>query len=433
MFGGEVLLLLILFGLALLVIAASAPMIPVRRRRHASDTFPVVTIGLLVLNLLLFLGTSHGGFLDQDVARGWGLTPRDSSVITLLTSVFLHGSWLHLGGNLLGLWLFGPHVEEALGRLEYLLFYLGCGVAAGLLHVVVAVTFLPAAAAVPMIGASGAIFGVLGLFAVRFYRARVRVFLVAQIPAVWAVCLFATLQVVNGVAAVRDGGRSDATANWAHVGGFVFGMLLAVPLRMREDGKREYRLEDAEIAVAEGRLDQAAAFYRLALVEKPDDAASHRALARVCARLRQGEAAHRHFLDALRLYLRSNESPSVASLYDEACHSFETFSLPPTLLQRVASACEEAYQFPLAQRALSELCRDHPDAREAELALLRLGKIHLQKLNQPQNAAGIFAEFLRLYPHSEWHDHAERLLHEAQRDTRNVGGSGGPPLPATPG
>ena len=115
MFGGEVLLLLILFGLALLVIAASAPMIPVRRRRHASNTFPVVTIGLLVLNLLLFLGTSHGGFLDQDVARGWGLTPRDSSVITLLTSVFLHGSWLHLGGNLLGAGTGQQFIELALG------------------------------------------------------------------------------------------------------------------------------------------------------------------------------------------------------------------------------------------------------------------------------------------------------------------------------
>ncbi len=426
MFGGEILLLVLLVGLAGVFLAAlAAPLVPVRRR--ALSSFPVVTLGLIALNLYLFAVTSPGGSLTVEVARAWGLTPRDASLVTLLTSAFLHGSWLHLGGNMLGLALFGPHVEEALGRLEYLLFYVGCGVAAGLLHVVVSATLMPAAAGVPMVGASGALFGVLGLFAVRFYRARVRVFLVAEVPAVWAVSGFALLQVVWGLLSLGGGGRGDNTANWAHVGGFLFGMLLAVPLRMREEGKREYRLEDAQAALGAGRLDQAAAFYRLALGEKPDDAATHRALARVCVRLGQTEAAHRHFTDALRFLVRAGESPAVADLYEEIGRNFKTFPLPPSLLYRTACACEEAHRFPLALGALGELCREFPAAFEAEMALLRMGKLHLGKMDQPESAAGILEEFLRLYPASEWRSHVERLLLEA-RQAQCPG-----PLPAAQG
>ena len=424
MFGGEVLLLLLLLGLAGVVLAALAlPLVPARRR--ALQTFPAVTVGLIVLNTYLFLITSHGGQLSEEIARGWGLTPQSATLITLLTSAFLHGSWLHLGGNMVGLALFGPHVEEALGRIEYLLFYIGCGIAAGLLHVIVSATLLPGAADVPMIGASGAIFGVLGLFAVRFYRARVRVLLFAHVPAIWAVGCFAALQVIAGVASLADGGRSDSTANWAHVGGFLFGMLLALPLKMREDGRREYQKEDAEDAASAGRMDQAAAYYRLLLTDKPDDVEAHRALGRVCVQLGQGEAAHRHFTDALRLSLRAGHSPAVADVYEEVCLSFTAFPLPPSLLQRVGSACEEMQRFPLALRALGDLCRDFPQAPEAEMALLRMGKLHLQRLGQPDSAQGILEEFLRLYPASEWRTHVQRLLGEA-RQAQHPGG----PLPA---
>lgn len=420
MLGLELLILLVFLA------ALVAPLIPVRRRAGAA--FPAVTVCLLTLNILVFAATSQEGELTRSIAESWGLVPSAPTLLALVTSVFLHGSWLHLAGNMLGLWLFGPHVEEALGRVEYVLFYIGCGVAASLLHLVMAATLLPGAASVPMVGASGAIFGILGLFAVRFYRARVRVFLVAQIPAVWAVGCFAALQVFYGVSELANPRSGDGTATWAHVGGFLFGMILAVPLRMREDGAQEYRLEDAESAASAGRLEQAAAHYRLALTETPGSPDTHRALARVCAGLGQSEAAFRHFNDALRLSLRAGNAPAAADVYAEARERFEAFPLPAPQLYRVASACEEAQQYALALLALSELCRDFPDAREAEIALFRMGKLHLSKLDQPQNALGIFAEFLRLYPRSEWQTHAERLLTEARRASQ-----GRNPLPAAPG
>jgi membrane associated rhomboid family serine protease len=413
MLVAPVLLLLLL----LLVVALLAPLVPVRRRRQAGLAgFPAVTAALLVANIVCFAGSLDAeGRLRTEVVRAWGLTPEAPSVVTLLTHMFLHGSWLHLIGNMLGLWLFGPHVEEALGRLEYLLFYVGAGVAAGLLHLLIADTLLPAAAHAPLVGASGAIFGVLGLFAVRFWRARVRVFLIFSVPAVWAVGVFAALQVFNGVLAVADGGASDNTANWAHVGGFLFGALIALPLQMKKDSAKEYGLEDAVKAEQAGRLDEAASHYRTVLTLTPDDADAHHALARVCVQMRQGEAAYRHFMDALRLYIRAGNGPATARVFHDAAESFESLPLTAHFLQRIASACEEAGQYTLAMRALSDLCRDHPDAREAEMSMIRLGKLHLHKLNQPKNAIGVFSEFLRLYPASEWSAHALRLRDEAER------------------
>lgn len=429
MFGGEFLLLLLLglVGVVLLALLLPLvlPLVPIRRR--AFGTFPIVSALLILLNLLVFLATTEAGRLSRAAAHEWGLTPQSASIVTLLTYGFLHGNGMHLLGNLLGLGLFGAHVEEALGRLEFLLFYIGGSLAAGLLHVVVSATIFPAAYTTPMVGASGALFGVLGLFAVRFYRARVRVFLVANVPAVWAIGGFAAYEVVRGLTSLSSGGQSDNTANWAHVGGFLFGVLLALPLRMREDGRREYRQEDAESAAQAGRLDQAAAFYRLLLSEKPEDANAHRALARICVQLGQSEAAHRHFMDTLRLRLRERDSPAAAEIYEEICHSFTTFPLSPLLLQRTASACEEAQRFPLALRALGELCRSFPDAPEAEMGLLRMGKLHLQRLGQPDSAQGILEEFLRLYPSSEWCLHVQRLLGEARQAQRSD------PVPAAGG
>lgn len=416
---------LVLVFLVLLA-ALAAPLIPMRRRRAGFEGFPAVTLALIFLNGIVFAASLTDGRLNEQFIASWGMIPRHATVITLMTHMFLHGGLLHLVGNMIGLWLFGPHVEEALGKVEYLLFYLGSGVAAGLLHLLIAATMMPAAAGAPLVGASGAIFGVLGLFAVRFWRARVRVFLLFSVPAMWAVGAFAAFQVIAALASLADGGASDSTANWAHVGGFVFGALLAIPLRMREDSRLEYGLEDAEKAAALGDNETAAAHYRGILATTPDDPAAHHALGRVCVRMRQSESAYRHYMDALTLYLRANQPLAVAQVYGDAVEAFENFPLAPNLLQRVASACEEAGQFALAQRALSELCRDYPDAREAEMGLLRLGKLHLHKLNQPQNAAGIFSEFLRLYPDSEWAAHARRLREEADAAAGHPSTGGGP-------
>ena len=214
-------------------------MIPLRDTLR-SRTFPIVTVGLLLLNVLIFFQQLKAGPLGERLVFAYGLVPARlvhwddlggpagvARWLPLVTSQFLHGGFLHLAGNLLYLWIFGDNVEDRLGHVRFLLFYLLCGVAAGLTQV----AFDPSSP-IPTVGASGAIAGVLGAYLVSFPRARVLTFVpvffipwLIEIPAVIFLLLWFGMQVLSGLASF---GRelTGGVAWWAHVGGFVTGIAL---------------------------------------------------------------------------------------------------------------------------------------------------------------------------------------------------------------
>ncbi len=152
--------------------------------------------------------------------------PQEIAVIpawaTLLTSMFLHGGFMHLAGNMLYLWIFGDNVEEVMGRGRFLVFYLLCGVAAGLTQ-----ALLDPGSKIPMVGASGAISGVLGAYFLLFPRANVKVLMfpfgLVFVPALIVLGLWFLLQLLDGL---RGPSGEGGVAFWAHVGGFVAGMVL---------------------------------------------------------------------------------------------------------------------------------------------------------------------------------------------------------------
>ncbi len=213
------------------------------RDENPTRTFPVLTCLLIAANLAVFLLAAFGpAGLEASILRfgavpfelthpgqsaGYGVE-RASPWLALLASMFLHGGFLHLAGNMLYLWIFGNNVEEALGRARFLIFYLLGGLAAGLTHAL----FNPASKA-PMIGASGAVAAVLGAYALLFPRARVQtlVFLVVYIriipiPAVLVLGLWFLLQIFNA-------GGGGGTAWFAHIGGFLAGLALTLLLVRR--------------------------------------------------------------------------------------------------------------------------------------------------------------------------------------------------------
>ena len=149
--------------------------------------------------------------------------------LTLLTSMFMHGGWLHLGGNMLFLFIFGDNVEHTFGRVFYLLFYLGAGVIASLAQVWAAPDSI-----IPSLGASGAISGVLGAYLVLFPTNRVRVlvwFFILSVPALVVIGLWAALQFFNGFASIAQTQQTGGVAYLAHVGGFVTGVLVGLAVR----------------------------------------------------------------------------------------------------------------------------------------------------------------------------------------------------------
>jgi membrane associated rhomboid family serine protease len=208
---------------------------------------PVVTyvlIGMCVGAFLWQLGQEPGTAALQygmipAVLFGYRQLPPDLAIIppwaTLFTSMFLHGGWLHLGGNMLFLWIFGNNIEDLLGRARYLLLYLCCGVAAALIQALSA-----SHSQVPMVGASGAIAGVLGAYLMTYPRANVHClvwivvfFWIITVPAWVLLGLWFALQLVSGLAARVD---APGVAFWAHVGGFAAGIGLFLLLRPRRVG-----------------------------------------------------------------------------------------------------------------------------------------------------------------------------------------------------
>jgi len=215
------------------------------RSRH----FPIVNyllIGASVLVFLFELGLRRR--LDVFV-HAWGATPLAITaylghlgerspwpLVTLVTSLFIHAGWVHLLGNMLFLWVFGDNVEDAMGHLGYMVFYLASGIGAGLAQVA-----LFADSRVPLIGASGAIAGVLGAYILMFPWASVSVlvpffffFTVIDVPALLLLGLWFLAQFFNGLAAVTYASHvTGGVGWWAHVGGFVLGMILMPFFRRR--------------------------------------------------------------------------------------------------------------------------------------------------------------------------------------------------------
>ena len=222
-------------------------MIPISDDPPGRRTFPIVTITLIALNVLVFLYELSLGSGIDTLFRSAGVTPLEFAVrtdvppaaplgiypATLLTSMFLHGGFLHIGSNMLFLWIFGDNVEDRLGHLRFVGFYLLCGLGASAAHI-----YFNWGSTVPSVGASGAIAGVLAGYMLLFPSATVRTLLIlgpfitmSRVPAIIMIGFWFVTQLVAGLAALGPSAQTTGVAFWAHVGGFVVGLPLVLLLK----------------------------------------------------------------------------------------------------------------------------------------------------------------------------------------------------------
>src|SRR5574337_472295 len=214
-------------------------MIPFRDR-NPSGTFPIVTVSIILINVVVFLiELSLGPRLDSFLFQ-FGVVPikvsypadiPGSTVVNtyfpFLSYMFLHGGFIHLIGNMWYLWIFGDNIEDTLGRFKFILFYLICGIGSAIVHV-----YFNSQSGIPCVGASGAIAGVLGAYMVTFPRARILVLLplfiiweFIELPAIIVLGFWFLIQFFNGTAAISSA-HGGGVAWWAHIGGFVLGIIL---------------------------------------------------------------------------------------------------------------------------------------------------------------------------------------------------------------
>lgn len=216
-------------------------MIPLRDE-NPTRRFPFINYGLIALNVLVFLWQWSLGPYGEIALYRMALIPLNvtsgldmGDVRAILTGMFMHAGLTHLLGNMLYLWIFGDNVEDALGHARYLFFYLAGGAAASLTHV-----FLYPTSQVPTVGASGAIAATLGAYLVLYPHRRVVTLIpfgffiqIARIPAAFVLGMWFLLQLFEGTAALGMAALGGV-AFWAHIGGFVFGMVIGPLLRQRE-------------------------------------------------------------------------------------------------------------------------------------------------------------------------------------------------------
>ncbi len=214
-------------------------MLPLGDDNSTRRTFPIVTYVLIAVNVVVFLLELANGdaFINQ-----WSFVPArfaanpGTEFLTIFSSMFMHAGWIHLGGNMLYLFIFGDNVEDRLGHLRYLVFYLLCGIVASFAQYMTSI-----GSSVPNLGASGAIAGVLGAYIIMFPGERVRVLLgyaVVQMSAVIVIGFWIVLQVISSLStftASSQTGSGGGVAYMAHVGGFIAGIVLTFIFGARTD------------------------------------------------------------------------------------------------------------------------------------------------------------------------------------------------------
>lgn len=235
-------------------------MVPIKDDNPISIT-PFITYALIIVNVLVFIYElsltppelasffEQYSVIPQQITRtleGYAVVQQFPEIFTLFTSQFLHGSWLHIGFNMLFLWIFGNNVEEALGHWKFLIFYLICGALAGLSQ-----WFFSSMSATPNLGASGAIAGVMGAYILKYPQAKVLtlipllfILIPVRIPAVFFLGFWFVQQAFSGVASLdvasNIGMQSGGVAYWAHAGGFIFGFILGPLFGLFANDRRRF-------------------------------------------------------------------------------------------------------------------------------------------------------------------------------------------------
>jgi membrane associated rhomboid family serine protease len=226
-------------------------MIPLNDDNPTSTT-PIVVYLLIGINVVVFFhqlslsATELNSFfqlyavIPRELTASFEGIPTNQPVpeiATLVTSQFLHGGFVHIGFNMLFLWIFGNNIEDSLGRLKFLIFYLGCGILAGLTH-----WFFAMQSTVPTVGASGAIAGVMGAYILKYPKAQILTLLplgffitTVRIPAVFFLGFWFIQQAISSVASLGMPEQTSGVAYWAHAGGFIFGAILGPLLGLFSD------------------------------------------------------------------------------------------------------------------------------------------------------------------------------------------------------
>jgi membrane associated rhomboid family serine protease len=362
---------------------------------------------------------------SASIVSKYAFIPAHPTLLGLISANFLHGGWLHLIGNMWFLWLAGAVLEDTWGRVIYPIFYLVAGVLALQVHAMV-----NAGSMTPTIGASGAIAGLMGAFLVRFPTTKIEMgwlffyrFYRFKMAAYWLLPLWLLTEILYGSAS-----QSSGIAHWAHIGGFIFGALIALGIQksgleqIAEQGIQDKiswvshpLLAEASEQMEKGQLDPAAANLQKLLLEKPDSMDAYRMLQRIYWQ-KSNLPKHCDALEKLlALEIKANDHEgALQTRLDFRNGGGE--KLPAPLWLEFCRMLETQPDISRAAEEYIELARAYPADKQGLLAQMAAGRIYLKRLNRPEEALRFYeAAQASSIPHADWQPTIERGIAEAKK------------------
>jgi membrane associated rhomboid family serine protease len=368
-----------------------------------------------------FEESEHSSVLDN-----FGFVPAHPRPPSYLTANFLHGGWLHLIGNMWFLWLAGFILEDNWGRMIYSVFYLVAGIASLQFY-----AWCSPGSYTPLVGASGAVAALMGAFLVRFPKMKIEMAIVTlfyrfkfKAAAYWLLPLWLAVEFFYGAAL----GQSSSVAHWAHVGGFLFGMLGAFVIQKSGLEQKASAKIEAEIAWAgdpavvqaqealdRGKLEEAVAILENHVAEKPGSTDALVILQQVHWRRNDIPAYQKASVQLIQAQLKAQDA-------DAAWHSYEEFfnasggNLPPAPWLELIRHLENHQNYDRAVAESDRLAQAFPQERPALLALLTAGRLSLKKLNRPDQALRFYkAADSSTVPHLDWETNIKTGIADAER------------------
>jgi membrane associated rhomboid family serine protease len=372
------------------------------------------------------LGDSYEQLNSASILNKYAFIPAHPTLVGLLAANFLHGGWLHIIGNMWFLWLAGAILEDTWGRVIYPVFYMIAGVLAFQVHAMVNVGSLT-----PVIGASGAIAGLMGAFLVRFPTTKIEMgyllfyrFVRFKMAAYWLLPVWLLMEVLYGSVF----GQSSGVAHWAHVGGFAFGALIALAVQksgleqVAEKGIQEKiswvshpLLAQAGEQMEKKEFDQAASGLQKLLLEKPDSVDAYRMLQRIYWQKNDLPAQREALLKLLALEIKANDHEGAM----QTCQDFRNAGgekLPAPLWLEFGRRLETQPDISRAADEYIELAKAYPAEKQGLLAQMAAGRIYLKRLNRPSDALRLYeAAQSSSIPHADWQSTIDRAIADAKR------------------
>lgn len=364
---------------------------------------PWATLAIVFLNILVFalLLASRG---DAGALYALAFKAAHPTVATAVVSLFIHADPLHLIGNMVFLLVFGPPIESRLGALRYLIAFVACGWLGNLAQAAAILAWHPELASVPIVGASGAISGLMGLFLIRLYFARLRFVSVTMLflhgvakpaafslPSVVGIGLWAAL-----TAAYQLAGGASETAYAAHLGGLAFGVLFALAMGLAPEGRLERRVALGRRYAERGEWFAALGECEGYLARVPHDPEVLAQAARIQRVTQQEGAAAERFRAAIRIWLRGGDVASACDAYEDMRRLLGGEALLPAAEQlRIARGFEELGRPSEASRAYEAYGRNYGDRPAAAIAMLKSADIERRMLNNPGRSRYICDELLK--------------------------------------